>query len=183
MFCKKRCSWKFNKIHRKTPVSESLFSCEFCKISKNTLFTEHLWETTSDFLSFKNSLWNKSNDLSFVSFNNAWMASFAVTCLSVANTVAFYNVWLRLSIWPRSHSPKEHQERKENICIIAWTPPFLVFISILCKISKDPSHRRITFWKLRVKSNGWGKKYAQYLFYSWFFPNLFLLHITFKGHF
>ena len=25
VFCKKRCSWKFHKIHRKTPVLESLF--------------------------------------------------------------------------------------------------------------------------------------------------------------
>ena len=24
-----------------------VFSCEFCKISKNTLFTEHLWVTAS----------------------------------------------------------------------------------------------------------------------------------------
>ena len=58
-----RCSLKkFRKIHRKAPVSESffnkvaglrpaillkkklwhIFSCEFCEISKNTLFTEHL---------------------------------------------------------------------------------------------------------------------------------------------
>ena len=26
-----------------------VFSCEFCKISKNTFFTEHLWTTTSVF--------------------------------------------------------------------------------------------------------------------------------------
>ena len=51
-----RCSQKFPKFHRKTPVLESLFnkvaslketstqvfSCELCKISKNTFFTEHL---------------------------------------------------------------------------------------------------------------------------------------------
>ena len=50
-FCKKMCSWKFHKIHRKTPVPETLlkketlvqvFSCEFCEISKNTFFTEHI---------------------------------------------------------------------------------------------------------------------------------------------
>ena len=47
--------WKFYKIHRKTPVPESLlkkrlaqvFSCEFCEISKNTFFTEHLRVTAS----------------------------------------------------------------------------------------------------------------------------------------
>ena len=26
-----------------------VFSCEFCEISKNTFFTEHLWGTASDF--------------------------------------------------------------------------------------------------------------------------------------
>ena len=57
VFCKKRCSQKFRKINRKTPVPEALFwyscrpwacncikketlaqvfSCEFCEISKNT---------------------------------------------------------------------------------------------------------------------------------------------------
>ena len=27
-----------------------VFPCGFCDISKNTLFTEHLWTTTSDFI-------------------------------------------------------------------------------------------------------------------------------------
>ena len=56
VFCNKKSSKKFHKIHRKTPVPESflhkvtgcnfikketlaqVFSCEFCEISKNTLF-------------------------------------------------------------------------------------------------------------------------------------------------
>ena len=51
----KRCSWKICKIHRKIPVRESkvcnfieketlaqVFSCEFCEISKNTFFLQHL---------------------------------------------------------------------------------------------------------------------------------------------
>ena len=64
-FCKKMRSWKFHKIYRKTPVPEAflnkvaglrpqasnfikkealvqVFSCEFCAISKNTFFTEHI---------------------------------------------------------------------------------------------------------------------------------------------
>ena len=66
VFYKKRCSLKFRKIHKKLPVQESLFflncrpevgnfikkatlaqafSYEFCEISKNTFFTEHLWGT------------------------------------------------------------------------------------------------------------------------------------------
>ena len=56
VFCKKRCSEKFRKIHRKTHVPEPLFkketlaqvfSCEFCKISKSAFFTEHFLTTTS----------------------------------------------------------------------------------------------------------------------------------------
>ena len=66
LFCKKSCSKKFGKIQRKTPVPESLFyyrpqtcnvikketltqvfSCEFCKISKNSFFTELFWVTAS----------------------------------------------------------------------------------------------------------------------------------------
>ena len=29
-----------------------VFSCEFCKISKNTFFTEHLWTTAFEMLAF-----------------------------------------------------------------------------------------------------------------------------------
>ena len=61
VFCEKRCSQKFRKIHRKTPVSPvpqacnfikketlaQVFSCEFCEIFKNTIFTEHLRTTAS----------------------------------------------------------------------------------------------------------------------------------------
>ena len=58
------------QIHRKTPVQESLFNkvavlpatlfkketlaqvffCEFCQISKNTFFKEHVWVTASQHL-------------------------------------------------------------------------------------------------------------------------------------
>ena len=64
------CSWKFCKIHRKTPVPDStfnkvaclrpatllkeeamaqVFSYEFCEIFKDIFFTEHLWMTASVF--------------------------------------------------------------------------------------------------------------------------------------
>ena len=54
VFCEKRCSWKFRNIHRKTPAldfyfnkvaglqTSQVFSCEYCEISKNTYFEEHL---------------------------------------------------------------------------------------------------------------------------------------------
>ena len=60
-FFKKRCSQKFLKIQRKTPVPEPIpatslkketleqvFSCEFCVIYKGTFFTEHLRTTASN---------------------------------------------------------------------------------------------------------------------------------------
>ena len=56
VFYKKRCSLKFRKIHRKTPVPESLFkkeipaqvfSCEFYEISQNNFFAEDLWANAS----------------------------------------------------------------------------------------------------------------------------------------
>ena len=59
---KKGCSKKFRKIHRKTPAQVSLFysnfvkketlaqafSCEFCEISMNAFYTEHLRATASE---------------------------------------------------------------------------------------------------------------------------------------
>ena len=52
VFCKKSCSYQFHKIHRpqacnfiKKEALAQVFSCEFCEISKNTFFTEHLWAT------------------------------------------------------------------------------------------------------------------------------------------
>ena len=31
----------------KKEILAQVFSCEFCEISKNTFFTEHLWSTSS----------------------------------------------------------------------------------------------------------------------------------------
>ena len=36
----------FNFIKKETLVQ--VFSCEYCEISKNTFFTEHLWATASE---------------------------------------------------------------------------------------------------------------------------------------
>ena len=67
VFYKKRCSYKFRKIHRKHLCQtkgqaltwnflkkETLtreFFCKFCEIFENTFFTEHLWMTASRYLS------------------------------------------------------------------------------------------------------------------------------------
>ena len=61
MFFEKSCSWKFHKIHGKTPVPEpcnfikkdtltQFFSCEFSEIFKNIFFTEHLRTTATELL-------------------------------------------------------------------------------------------------------------------------------------
>ena len=38
--------WK--KVKRLKETLAQVFPCEFCKISKNTFFTEHLWATASE---------------------------------------------------------------------------------------------------------------------------------------
>ena len=37
----------FNKVAGFKESLAQLFSCEFCELSKNNFFTEHLWTTTS----------------------------------------------------------------------------------------------------------------------------------------
>ena len=58
VFCKKRCSQKFRKIHKKTleacnfiekETLAQVFSQKFCEISKNNFSTEHLWTTASGY--------------------------------------------------------------------------------------------------------------------------------------
>ena len=43
----------------KKEALSQVFSCEFCEISKNIFFTEHLWATTS-------TLWKKQNHSIYV---------------------------------------------------------------------------------------------------------------------
>ena len=42
VFCEKRCSWKFRKTHRKTPVSESLFNT-VAGLRPATLLKKRFW--------------------------------------------------------------------------------------------------------------------------------------------
>ena len=46
VFYVKRCSEACKFIEKETLAQ--LFSCEFCEISMNIFFTEHLWKTTSE---------------------------------------------------------------------------------------------------------------------------------------
>ena len=62
IFYKKRCSYKFLKIQRKTPVPESLiqetllqdFFSEFPKFVGPLFITNHLWRTASAFRTMSN---------------------------------------------------------------------------------------------------------------------------------
>ena len=45
-----RNSWKTPVIKKDTLTQ--VFSCEFCEISKNTFFSEHLWATASESIFF-----------------------------------------------------------------------------------------------------------------------------------
>ena len=42
VFCKKMCSWKFHKIHRKTPVPETFFN-KVAGLRPATLLKKRLW--------------------------------------------------------------------------------------------------------------------------------------------
>ena len=41
-FCKKMCSWKFHKVHRKTPVPEAFFN-KVAGLRPTTLLKKRLW--------------------------------------------------------------------------------------------------------------------------------------------
>ena len=43
VFCKNRCSQKYHKIHRKTPMPESLFFVNFVKFLRTPCYIENLW--------------------------------------------------------------------------------------------------------------------------------------------
>ena len=52
---------KFNFIKKETLVQ--VFSSEFCEISKNTFFTEHLWATASESWKFRRWKWENLDHL------------------------------------------------------------------------------------------------------------------------
>ena len=60
----------FNKVAGLRPARllKSVFSCEFSEISKNTFFTEQLWETASDMV--QNGLTCESIRLSLILFSS-----------------------------------------------------------------------------------------------------------------
>ena len=89
------------KIHRKTPVPESLFkescslrrdsgtqllACEYCDIFKNTFFTEHLrW---LPLVKLESSLWNQQNiSTSFFWLDYTWYHGLPLHCTLEQNVV------------------------------------------------------------------------------------------------
>ena len=58
------------KLLKKETLAQ-MFSCEFCEISKNTFFTEHLWTTASI-------NWTMTRNQVFIKANNPISTKFAV---------------------------------------------------------------------------------------------------------
>ena len=54
VFCKKAIVKKITIFTEKTPLLESLFNSEYCKIFKSIYFEEHLWAAA-----FKMCSWNR----------------------------------------------------------------------------------------------------------------------------
>ena len=48
-FCKKMCSWKFQKIHRKTPVPENFLN-KVAGLRPVTLLRKRLWPQACNFI-------------------------------------------------------------------------------------------------------------------------------------
>ena len=78
---------RFVKIHRKTPVPESIlkkrqvFSCEFCEIFKRTFFTEHLRVTA--FVA-RNHIFQEKFSFNFHKFpRHVWGPVFMLPCITV----------------------------------------------------------------------------------------------------
>ena len=77
VFYEKRCSWKFLKIHRKTPLVGEILT--------NTFFTEHLWLFRATLLKWgtANSVWKTSDEYSLSRNTN------------LRSTVQVYHFFLR----------------------------------------------------------------------------------------
>ena len=101
----------------KKEILAQVFSCGFCEISKNTLFTEHLWVTASGGKdNFETSLWDNPYPILGSFFKNrlqiihnssfraiffhrpviqsAWIkCTFLFNCLLCLVSFWFYNLW------------------------------------------------------------------------------------------
>ena len=79
-----------NFIKKETPVQ--VFSCEFCEISKNTFFTEHLWATASCHgnLITAHADYPKSVSRMLVLFKNQYISFLMVTyVIEILSFIAF----------------------------------------------------------------------------------------------
>ena len=59
-------AWEACNFIKKETLAQ-VFSCEFCEISKNTFFTEHLWATASVSLSLMKQCMREKNKESYIS--------------------------------------------------------------------------------------------------------------------
>ena len=92
VFYEKRCSYEACNFIKKETLAQVL-SCEFCKISKNTFFTEHLWTTTLVATVMKACNFIKKRDFStgvfLWIFQNFWNTFFYRTTVVAAFELCF----------------------------------------------------------------------------------------------
>ena len=82
------CACNFTKKETLAQV----FSCEFCEISKNTFFTEHLWATASvyqTFLFFMKSIYGRGQRGVFKTLQNIYDEAFLWKQLKAKNSSLF----------------------------------------------------------------------------------------------
>ena len=60
VFCRKMCSWKFHKIHRKTPVPEAFFN-KVAGLRPGTLLKKRLCLRTLNFVKFLRASFHKEH--------------------------------------------------------------------------------------------------------------------------
>ena len=186
----KRCSQKFlTKFTSKTPVLVSflksikketlaqLFSCEFCEISKDTFFTEHLLQSGDCFffllillsLTFLSSLCSQLQVCytQCVSFTTQLFFMIAVAIFPV-----FYVLFLKLNLFLALHMCSvlpflPPTERCLLDCAIDRKVRDIIFEAILSPsehvtriFRMQPVFHQSTFFEAKISDNGKHKKHA-----------------------
>ena len=131
MFCKNRCSYKFCKFLFCKPKASNFiqtqalalaFSCEFCKILKNTFFTEHLW-------------WLLLAEGSSLRLTDRWTEDVAVSSwFSAASTVSIYKLGAVCRVMCVNESARKWSWSK-NLHLLKPKSPFLYQIFLNFQLS------------------------------------------------
>ena len=161
MFCKKRCSQKFCKIHRKTPVAESLFykSCTSATLLKKRLGHKCFPVNFAKFL--KTPFWRNTSGLLLLLIRRRSQSSWK-----------WYVTWTDLEIWPMKPFSEYYKPIRvwlwfvykitaKNCCSLLfaefvqtqkWYPahPWVVVFSCELNFSKPYSLQNICHLSLRL---------------------------------